>query len=209
MNTSAALKERVLAAAAATPSLTRRQGQRLAGFVVGVSIATALAVFEMAGGLAHSRDRPVAITVRLADGWALASAMLTWLVLGRGRSTLARSPPLLALATLATPVLLFLWTQVEGVYVESAACSAWTCLATGLAMAAAPLGSFLAVRRGIPLPRPSTLGGAAGAMCGGWAGVLLLLACPSTEARHVIAGHVAPLLLTIGAGAVVGRSVLK
>jgi hypothetical protein len=209
MNASAALRERVLAAAAATPSLTRKQGQRLARVLVGVSIAIALAVFELAGGLAHSRDRPMAVTVRLADGWALASAVLTWIVLGRGRSTLARSPPTLALATLAAPVLLFLWTQVEGVYVESVACSAWTCLATGLAMAAAPLASFFAVRRGIPLPAPRTAGGAGGAVCGAWAGVLLLLACPSTEPRHVIAGHVAPLLLTIAAGALVGRTVLR
>ena len=77
MNATVSLKERVLAAAAASPSLTRREGKRLAWQLAVLSVVVGISLLELAGGIAHSRDRPLAVTVRLADGWALASAALT------------------------------------------------------------------------------------------------------------------------------------
>src|SRR5580700_4417756 len=106
MNIAVPLRERVLASAAASPSLTRPRGRRLAAALVGLSIAIGLGVFGLLGGLASAEARPLLLTVRLTDGCALASAFLTWLVVGRGGRTLARSPPVLAVATLAFPVLL-------------------------------------------------------------------------------------------------------
>jgi hypothetical protein len=43
-----------------------------------------------------------------------------------------------------------------------------------------------------------------GAACGAWANVLLLLWCSLSDAPHVVLGHVAPLVLFIVAGGLVG-----
>jgi hypothetical protein len=207
MNAAVPLRERVLAAAAATPSLTRPQGRRLAAFLAVLSIAFALALFELAGGLAHARDRPLLASVRLADGWALAAAGLTWLVLRRG-STFLDSPPLLRAATWASPVVLLTWMpRFPGA--ESTLGSAGACFGLTLAMAAIPLASFLALRRGAEPSWPGTVGAAAGAMAGAWAQVLVLLFCPVTSILHAVLGHVLPLVMLAGIGGIAGGRVLS
>jgi len=157
MNASASLKERVLATAASTPSPTRRQGNRLGTRLLALSLVTALGLFELAGGIAHGRDRPLAVTVRMADGWALASTVLTWLLLRR-REMLVSFPRLLLVATLVCPVALFVWmAHFEGAFPPlpgSLPSSDWACLAFTLAGAATPLGCFLRLHRGIELQRP-------------------------------------------------------
>jgi hypothetical protein len=208
MNTAVSLKERVLAAAAATPSLTRREGKRLAWQLVALSVIVGISLLELAGGIAHSRDRPLAVTVRLSDGWALASSLLTWLVLRR-RLTLASFPRLLVAATLATPVALFAWMgHFAGTAVEPPGAADWPCFVFTLAAAATPLGCFLRLHRGVELERPDALGAAAGAASGAWAGVLALLWCPLTSPWHALIGHVSPIAVTTAVGSVLGAATL-
>src|SRR5579871_1114823 len=109
MNAAAALRERVLAAAAATPSLTRRQGRRLALLGVALSGGVAVALRFVLRSYGDPGGDATADGGRLAAGWALAAGALTCLVLGRCRSTLVRSPQLLRAATWAAPVVLLLW----------------------------------------------------------------------------------------------------
>lgn len=202
-----ALRDRVLAAAAAAPSMTRRQGRRIGLGLAGLSMAIALALFELCGGLAPSEARPLILTVRLADGWALFAAGLTWLVLGRGGSTLARPPMLLAAASLAAPFLLILWTgQFTGLYPPPPESGGWSCLLLIVGAAATPLVSFFTLRRGIEPQRPAMLGAAVGAMCGAWAGMLALLNCPMTDRWHVLLWHVGPLVLLVAFGMSLGRA---
>lgn len=201
------LRERVLAAAIATPSTTRRAGRLLAVLAIALSTGVAFALFELFGGLAHSRDRPLGQTVRLADGWALASAVLAWIVLGRGGSTLARSPPVLLMATAASPIALYAWMQHFPVW-KSPPDGEVACLSLTVAIAAVPLASFLMLRRGLQPSHPGILGGAAGAMSGAWAAVLVLLWCPETDGLHALVGHVLPLVLLIALGAKIGASTL-
>jgi hypothetical protein len=205
----AALRARVLAAAAATPAPTRREGQRRALVLLGVSVVAAGTVFELAGGLAHSAGRPLGITLAIAGGWMVASALLTWLVVGRGGSTLARPTPWLAIATLLTPVAAFLWLRTfHGTYAEPYERVGHRCLGYTLAIAATPLAAFLRFRRGIEPRRPSALGAAAGAVSGAWAGLVVDLWCPLTAPAHAIVGHALPLVLLIGVGAVLGGRTL-
>jgi hypothetical protein len=202
-----ALKARILAAAAATPSTTRKRGKQMALLAVALSIGFALMLFELAGGLAHSRDRPLGQTVRLADGWGLVSTVLTWLVLGRGGSTLARSPPVLLSATAASPIALYAWMQhfpTLGIHQDTEV----LCLLLTVAFGSAPLAAFLALRRGLEPSHPGILGAAAGAMSGAWAAVLVLLWCPQTDALHALVGHVLPNILLIALGAKIGSSTL-
>jgi hypothetical protein len=205
----ALLKARVLAAAAALPSATRPQGRRLGITLLLASIALALMVFEAAGGIDHSSGRPLAITLAISGGWGLVAAVLSGVVLWRRRSTLGRPPAVLLLAAFATPVILVAWMhRFQGTYEEPFPRVGWKCLGYTLAMAALPLGSFLALRRGIEPRGPWALGAAVGATCGAWAGILVDLWCPLVNTPHVLVGHVLPIVLLIGAGTALGRVLL-
>jgi hypothetical protein len=202
------LKARIMAAAAAAPSPTRRQGRCATRFVLAGSIAAVLAFFELAGGLAHARERPLVFTVRLVDGWALASAALTWLAARFGTPFL-RSAELLRAACIATPAALVLWiAHFHGAYVDPPAGGLWACIVTSLACASFALVGILWARRESEARHPATLGAAFGAACGAWAGVLALLRCPDTEPLHALLAHALPLVLTTLVGAFAGARVL-
>src|SRR5271170_898568 len=103
------MRERVLATAAETPSLTRAQGRRLTAIGTTISVALAL-VFSMSLAIhGHGDSVPLGLGARLADGWMLVAGPLAWLTMSRKGSTSIRSPVLLRAATWATPVVLLLW----------------------------------------------------------------------------------------------------
>jgi hypothetical protein len=208
MNTTSSLKERILTAAANTPSPTRGQSRRAAALLVAVSVATGVSVFGLMGGLAHASARPLVFTVRLADGWALMACLLTWLV-RREISPRVPSSAFLGAVTFASPVALCLWASFfHGRYVEPPAPDDWPCFVGTLAMAATPLACFLRWRRGAEPERPGMLGAAAGAASGVWAGVLALLWCPATDPSHVVLGHAAPIVLMTMMGCAFGSRTL-
>jgi hypothetical protein len=206
MNAAVPLRERVLAAAVAMPSLTRPQGRRLATCLAALSVIIAVAIFELAGGLSHASERPLIASVRLADGWGLASAGLLWLVLGRRSRSVLRSPQLLRAATWASPVWLLAWIpRFAGT--DGGAGSAAECFGLTLALSATPLASFLALQRGADPECPGTLGAAAGAAFGACAQVLVLLLCPVTTVTHAFLGHALPLAVLAVIGGVAGHTV--
>ncbi len=128
-------------------------------------------------------------------------------MLGRGRSTLVRSPQLLTAATWAAPAVLLLWLARfpggDAPFASSAGCFAIT-----IALATTPLTTFLWLRRGAEPQWPGTLGAAAGAMCGAWAQVLVLLGCPSRTLAHAAVAHALSLVVLALAGGAAGRKVL-
>jgi hypothetical protein len=204
-----ALRARILAAAAASPSPTRPQGRRVALAMVGASLVVAAAVFERAGGLAHGAGRPLPITLTIAAGGAVAAALLTWIALGHGRSTLPRRPALLAATALVAPLALLGWlTAFHGSYTEPYERVGVRCLALTLVLAATPLAAFLRLRRGVEPRRPSALGAAAGAAGGAWAGVVVDLWCPLSAPSHALVGHALPLAVLVVVGAALGRLTL-
>jgi uncharacterized membrane protein YozB (DUF420 family) len=203
------LRARVLAAASATPSPTRRQGHVAASVLVAASVAIAVTIFESVGGFGHGSGRPFGITMAMAAGWALVSSVLTWLVVDRSGSTMARRPLLIAVAAVAVPFVLFLWMQVfHGSYVQPFHAAGYRCLRYTLLMSALPLAAFLVLRRAIEPRYPSALGAGAGAACASWAGALVDLWCPLTDPMHVLVGHVAPLVLATLVGAALGHFML-
>lgn len=209
MNPPDALRARILAAAAARPSPTRAQGKRAALVTLVVAVVVAGLVFQLAGGLQHSAMRPLSTTVTIAAGWTLFSALLTWLVLGRGRSTLARRPRLVAAAALVAPLTMFLWlVAFHGTYPETIHKLGLRCLGYTLVMAITPLAAFMRFRRGVEPRLPSALGAGAGAACGAWAGVVVDLWCPLTAPSHVLVGHVLPLVVLVLVGAALGARFL-
>jgi RNA polymerase sigma factor (sigma-70 family) len=160
----------VLAAAAATHSTTRRRGRAAGGAFLAASVALAVTVFEGIGGFAHGAGRPLGITLAVAGGWTAVSALLAWLVVGRGGSTLARRPLLVGAAAFATPFALFAWMHLfNGTYVEPYSAAGYRCLRYTLFVSALPLATFLALRRAVEPRYPAVLGAGAGAACAAWA----------------------------------------
>lgn len=203
------LRARVLAQAAAAPSRTRTEARKIATALVAGSVAIAVTIFELIGGIDHSNSRPRWITYALAGGWGLASAALSVFVVGRSRSSMARRPILLLIAALVTPLLVFGWMHLfYSLYPDPPFRIGYRCLGYSLLFSALPLASFLALRRAIEPRHPSMLGAAAGAACAAWAGALIDLWCPLTNPLHVLVGHVLPIVIAMIVGAIAGRFML-
>jgi hypothetical protein len=224
---SAALRARVLAAAAAeasaTRDMTRRRNRRL-GLIAAASGMGAFVVFalltshgqlvRLGGELAAQHpERSVALVATTAGG-ALGIAMAAlWLALSRGGSMLGRSRQWLLYGGLLIPVALLLLKVGCSVAFGDAMVpwldrSGWRCLALSLVVALGPLVSFLAIRRSIaahPALNGAVLGLAAGACA--WVGVDLW--CPIAYVPHLLLGHVLPLAVLAGVGALLGRAILS
>jgi hypothetical protein len=81
------------------------------------------------------------------------------------------------------------------------------CLALSLLVAAGPLLSFLAIRGSAPA-QPALNGAVIGIAAGACAWVAADLWCPVAYVPHVLLGHVLPLGVLAGAGALLGRGLL-
>jgi hypothetical protein len=205
----ARMRARLLGAVSATPAPTRSDGRRRATVLAVASLAVALAIFEGAGGLEHSASRPRNLTFEIAGGWALITALLSGAILWRSKSTLGRPPIVLSLGAFIVPVAVVVWMHLfQGTYPEPVFKAGWRCLGYTLAMSALPMASFLFLRRGIEPRGPWALGAAIGASCGASAGVLVDLWCPLTDPRHVLVGHVLPIVILVVLGTLLGRRVL-
>lgn len=203
------LRDRVLSATAASPSTTRREGRRAGAVLTAASVALGVTIFEGIGGLGHSSGRPLGVTITLASGWALVSAVLTWLVVGRDGLTMARRPFVILVAALVMPVAVFAWMHTfNGTYVEPFPRIGYRCLGYTLLISALPLASFLVLKRAVEPRYPAALGAGAGAACAAWSGALIDLWCPLTNSLHVLVGHVAPLVAATAVGAILGHFML-
>jgi hypothetical protein len=201
-------RHQLLAEIARTPSPTRAENQNRSRWAAISSVAVAVLIFEVVGGLENSAGRPMTYTLGLAAGWALFAATLSAFVLWR-RTTLGRAPRWLLAAALVSPVVLLGWMHLfDGAYVEPFSRLGFRCMAYTFAMAALPLGSFMVLRRGFQPRGAWQLGAALGAITGAWAGVLVELWCPLVNLPHAMVGHVLPLIALIAAGALWGRRAL-
>ena len=221
---SADLRARVLAAAAAEASPTRAAVRRRTRLMAVVAAASAIGAFVVFATLMSERqllrlggdvapqyhlDRPVSLVLTTAGGGLAVAAVAVWLALGRGRSMLGRSPRWLLLGSVLIPLGLLTW-KVGSSLVLGAAMVPWPdrpgerCLSLSLLVAIGPLLSFLAIRGSAPV-HPALNGAAMGFAAGACAWIAVDLWCPVSYVPHVLLGHVLPLLVLAGAGALLGR----
>src|SRR6202142_1844134 len=86
MTPSSSLRDKVLADAAANRARTRTEGRRRAALIYAIAAAAGLPLFFMWGGIEHSADRPLALTIGIAAGALVAVAVVVpiatyvWLV---------------------------------------------------------------------------------------------------------------------------------
>jgi hypothetical protein len=223
----AALKARVLGAAAATVSppraavASRNRLIGLAAVLSGIGPFIGFAALTSArwlpfGGEAASQqlfERPASLVVMTVVGALAIAAAASWLGLWRGRSMLGRSPEVLLACGVLIPMGLFAWKVSVSLDLPGAM-SPWPersglrCLCLSLLVATGPLISFLAIRRKAPV-RPALNGMAIGLAAGAWAWVAVDAWCPVAYVPHLLLGHLLPVFVLAGVGALLGQAFLS
>ena len=223
----AELRARVLAAAAAETSPTRSDLRRLNLLIGLVAAASGLGAFvifaalvseghllRLGGEVAPHQylERPVGLVATSVAGALVVAATAVWLALRRGGSMLGRSRRRLLFGAALIPISLLAW-KVGCSIAFGASMVAWPerpgerCLALSLFVAAGPLLSFLAIRRSVPV-QTALNGAVIGFAAGAFAWVAADLWCPIAYVPHVLLGHVLPLGVLAGVGALLGRALL-
>lgn len=225
---SVGLRARVLAAAAAEVSPTRATVKRGNMLISMVAVASGIGAFVIFAGLMSEgellrlggevallqrSERSIWLVVATAGGALGVAATALWLALGRGRSMLGRSRRWLLYGGVLVPISLCAW-KVSCSMAFGDAMVAWPerpglrCLALSLLVAVGPLLSFLAMRRSAPV-QPALNGAAMGLAAGACAWLAVDLWCPVAHVPHLLLGHVLPLFVLAGAGALLGQTLLS
>jgi hypothetical protein len=225
---SAEFKARVLAAVAAEPSPTRAAVDRRNALINMVAAASGMGAFvifaalmsdgqllRLGGEVAPHQylERSVWLVVMTAGGALGIAAVALWLALGRGRSMLGRSRSWLLCGITLIPICLFAW-KVGCSLAFGDAMVSWPgraglrCLALSLLVAVGPLLAFLTARRSAPV-HPALNGAIMGVASGACALVAVDLWCPVAFVPHLLVGHVLPLIILAGTGALLGQALLS
>jgi hypothetical protein len=225
---SAELRARVLAGAGGERSPRRAAVNRRNIFIGVVAAASGIGAFVIfallmsqgrllgfGGEVAPSQhlERSIWLVVTTAGGAMGVTATALWLALGRGRSMLGRPRSWLLYGGVLIPVGLFAWRvgcsmAFDYPMVAWPERPGWRCLSLSLLVAVGPLLSFLAIRRSAPV-LPALNGAVMGLAAGACAWFAVDLWCPVAYVPHLLLGHVLPLLVLAGAGALLGQALLS
>ncbi len=207
---SADLRARILDAARSEPVPTRLLGARRRATIVAMGFGLTLAIF-VAISLPNLRGRPFNYVVALMVAWVPIAALATWAGVGQGRSMLGRAPRWqLAAAVLTPEVLLLSWVAVAARWPETLVDTSQTfhhlrCIAVTMAFSVGPFVAFAILRRGCDPLRPWLTGAAMGTAAGAWGAAILPLICGFTAPRHMLIGHLLPVILMAALGVVLGE----
>lgn len=220
---SEALFDRIHASVRATPASTVRTHAKLAVALAAAVVLTA-AVLLVASEVVYGRQAVGLQVAAQSSGHLLTvlfmlgalTLVATSVALSRGGNGLgAGAAPLGLVASLVAPV--YAWLVLESpVHAHDAVAPAveispWglRCLVIGGIVGVFVLAAFgAALRRAVPsasLLRAAALGATAGA----WAGLTVFLFCPSSELRHLLVGHVLPVVAFTLLGAALLPRVLR
>jgi hypothetical protein len=206
---SAALRDRIFLDIHQTPSLSRRAAQRRARALFLAACSFSLLVFVFAGG-PRIGDRPALLVVGTACGTGVMAVVALWIALGRGSNTLGRSRQWLVSLAIVAPCAFLCWkllwgAQFDGALAQLPGRAGFKCLALSVVLALLPLGAFAIARRGTDPRAPVLTGLAAGVAFGTAALFPMDLWCPVSNPSHLLLGHLLPLALLGGLGALLGR----
>ncbi len=206
---SPALRARVIAQLAQYPSPTRTAVVRESAALTALSWVFSLGVFVYGGGPSLT-GRPWGLMLGTVMGTGLASAVVVWVALVRGRSSLQRAWHVIVPTTVCAPLAILGW-KVLWSSGYPGALDAWAtrpgfrCLGLGVAIGVLPLMAFLLARRSSDPRRPALTGFAAGVAIGCIAALLTDLWCPVAYVPHLLLGHILPISILGGIGASLGR----
>ena len=206
------LKHRILDATTSEPSPTRRQRMIRSAIRMASALAVPLFLFLLVGG-PQVGPRPLGLVATTALGTSGIAATALFVAVGRGSSMLGRSRRRLLVTAAIVPVAFLLWKVVASWAVPHMM-DPWPsrpglrCFALTVLFAAWPVAVLVRERRGSDPVHPRTLGVALGVAAGAASAVLVDLWCPVGHVPHVLIGHVVPILLLGGLGALVGAGSL-
>jgi hypothetical protein len=204
-------KARLIAAVHASPSPVRAVVARTDRARAACAVAFVVVLFTGMGGV-HAGARSAGFIALSGLAWGTIALVTTLLAVPRGRSMLGASVPWLLAATLAVvPLLAASWLCLPAPSSLQAAHgvrSDAVCFALTVALALAPLFHFMRARSGTDPLHPALTGAALGAAAGAWGACLIDLHCWRVDLAHVLAGHVAPVLVLTVVGAVWGHRAL-
>jgi hypothetical protein len=206
------LKARILKQASLHPAPTRPTEMRRTWVLVLSSIAVAIAIFVLRGGV-RVTGRPAALIIGTSLGTAVIAAVGTWVALGRRRSMLGRSSLALCVMSLVTPMALVFWKVVYSAQFPGGL-DPWSgrigfrCLSLSLLMGALPLLAVLFARRRTDPTHPRIAGLSAGASVGLCVALFVDMWCPVGYVPHFLLGHILPIVLLALAGLLIGKLLL-
>jgi hypothetical protein len=208
-----ALKARILAQAAATPSSTRAAARAYSWLVLPSSIIVAATLFFAFDGPRHGQGRATWFYAASSLGWAMVATLSVWGALHRGGSAVGRPNAWLMAFALGTPASLFALMfafavshpEVTLVHPERLGLK---CLGLTVAAAVFPLISLAILKRGSDPVHPAATGAALGSACGASAGVMVEMWCPVATPAHVAVGHILPIVAMALLGAVFGARII-
>lgn len=198
-------KNRVLLAAAQTPSMTRTQARsRAIVYSMLASIPMFIALF-IAGGPRNAAGRPFVVTVVLTVGCLLLAIGATFLSSLRSRWMTGVNRGITYFLVLGMPLLYCAWIAgFHGVFEPPFERLGIRCFFLSLCSAPWPFAVMVTWRKTIEPHHPALLGAALGAVSGAWAGLMVVLFCPLSEPGHVARGHLLPFVVLIAAGSRLG-----
>ncbi len=204
---------RLMAAIQREPSQTRQAANVRTWLVLPAAVLIGAALYFAFDGIEHGEGRPTWFYVTCAVSWTAVAAVSLWGALGHARSSSWRPRSALAAFALATPAVLFATMfavalvdpDVATVHPERVG---YKCLGLTLAAAAFPLVALLHAKRESDPVHPSFTGAALGSACGAAAGIMVELWCPVAAPQHVASGHILPIVVLAGLGALLGRRTL-
>jgi hypothetical protein len=206
------LKHRILTAAASEASPTRKQRVARSAILAVSSLAIPLLLFTLVGG-ARIGPRPLGLIAMTALGTAAIAVAALFEAVGRGTSMLGRSRRRLLGTALVVPVAFLIWKVAASSSVPHMLDpwpdrSGMRCFALTALFAIWPLVALGWERRSSDPVHPRALGLALGVAAAAAAAVLVDLWCPVGYVPHLLTGHVAPMLMLGGLGALMGGRVL-
>jgi hypothetical protein len=207
------LKQRILAASAAVPAPTRAQTVKARLWLFAAAAAGALAIFFLKGGVRPTGRPPLLIALTSLGTSILGGGGMYLLFTPRGRSVLRRPKWWLLFAVVAATLGFVLFkvgvSSVYGLTQRWPDRAGFRCLRLSLLTGALPLfAALVAWRRTDPLT-PLATGAAFGAGAGLASAVLVDLWCPVAYVPHLLLGHVLPIVILAGVGALIGWRVLR
>ncbi|HYQ15122.1 MAG TPA: NrsF family protein, partial [Polyangiaceae bacterium] len=205
-------KAAVMAQIALRPSPDRGVVVRTS-LIYGVfSCLLAGAVFGHFGGI-RVTNRPTTLLL----GTTLGTTAVTLAVCGatfvNRRSSLPRPPRVLVPLLLAAPTAILIWkvgwsSQYLGALEPFPTRPGFRCLGLGLGLGAILLTAFLLASRASTPAQPALVGLAGGISVGCCSAVLTDLWCPVGYVPHLLLGHLLPIFVVGGLGALLGKYLL-
>jgi hypothetical protein len=212
MSSAQELKSRILEAARQQPAPARQEIRRRVALTLATAVVVPVAAF-LAVGAIRPGPRPLSLVLATSGGALGIALAAVWTAYGRGGQMLGRARSRLVAMTIAAPATFVLWklawsARYEHMTDEWATRPGLRCFALTVLLAAWPFLALASLRRASDPTHPRTLGAALGVATGTCAAVLVDLWCPVGHPRHLVFGHVLPIVILGLVGLWVGHRVL-